>query len=54
MIFEQALSSEWKKGSIASIYAKPDKKNIKNYFPTYLVLISCKIFERLIFNDLFN
>ena len=57
-IFKQALltavfPSEWKKGNIVPIHKKGDKQNIKKYQPVSLLLICGKIFERLIFNEMF-
>ena len=59
IIFRQALltavfSSEWKKGNIVPVHKKSDKQNIKNYRPVSLLPICGKIFERLIFNEIFN
>ena len=58
MIFKQALltsvfPSEWKKGYIVPLHKKGDKQNIKKYWPVSLLLICGKIFERLIFNEMF-
>ena len=58
MIFKQALltgvfPSEWKKGNIVPIHNKCDKQNIKNYRPVSLLPICDKIFERLIFSEMF-
>ena len=44
---------EWKKGNIAPIHKKGDIQ-IKNYRPVSLLLICGKIFERSIFNEIFN
>ena len=57
--FRQALltgvfPSEWKKGNIVPVHKKCDKQNIKNYRPVSLLPICGKIFERLIFNEMFN
>ena len=46
--------SEWKKGNIVPIHKKGDKQVLKNYLPVSLLLISGKIFERLIFNEMFS
>ena len=59
LIFKEALStglfpSNWKIGNIAPIHKKGDKQILKNYRPVSLLPICGKIFERLIFNDLFN
>ena len=58
-IFRQALltgvfPSEWKKGNIVPVHKKSDKQNIKNYRPVSLLPICGKIFERLIFNEMFK
>ena len=45
---------EWKKGNIVPIHKKSDKQNIKNYQPVSLHPIWGKIFERLIFNEMFT
>ena len=59
LIFKEDLStglfpSNWKKGSIVPIPKKGDKPILKNYRPVSLLPICGKIFERLIFNELFN
>ena len=59
MIFKQALLTgvfhfEWKKGNIAPIHKKGDKQNIKNYRPVSFLPICGKIFEKLIFDEMFN
>ena len=58
MIFKQTLLtgvflSEWKKGNTVPIHRKSDKQNIKNCRPVSLLPICGKIFERLIFNEMF-
>ena len=42
-----------KKGNITPIHKKGHKQNIKNYRPVSLLPICGKIFERLIFNEMF-
>ena len=59
IIFRQALLtgiflSEWKKGNIVPVQKKSGKQDIKNYCPISLLRICGKIFERLIFNEMFN
>ena len=44
----------WKKTDICSIHKKGGKQIIINYRPVSLLPISKKIFERLIFNSLFE
>ena len=58
-IFREALltgvfPSKWKKGNIVPVHKKRDKQNIKNYRPVSLLPICGKIFERLIFNEMFK
>ena len=59
MIFSQALTSgsfpsEWKKGSIVPIHKKYDIGNLRNYRPVSLLPICGKIYERLIFKEMFK
>ena len=59
LFFKQALTtglfpSEWKKGNIVPCYKKGDKQNLKNSRPVSLLPICGKIFERLIFNEMFR
>ena len=59
MIFNQPLISasfpfDWKKASIAPIHKKGNKQTLKNYRPVYLLPICGKIFERLIFYEMFR
>ena len=59
LIFKQTLttgvfSSEWKKRKIVPYYKKGDKQNLKYYRPVSLLPIWGKIFERLIFNEMFT
>ena len=44
----------WKKSNICPIHKKGDKQIINNYRPVSLLPICGKIFERLIFNSLFE
>ena len=58
LIFKQVVltgvfPSEWEEGNIGPISKKGDKQNIKNYRPVSLLPIYDKIFERLIFNEMF-
>ena len=46
--------SNWKKRNIVPIHKKGDKQILKNYRSVSLLPICGKIFERLIFNELFN
>ena len=48
------FSDLWKKSNICPIHKKGDKQVINNYRPVSLMPICRKIFERLIFNSLFE
>ena len=59
LIFENCLGTrqfpdQWKKGNVVPIHKKGDKQLIENYRPVSLLPICGKVFERLIFNSLFN
>ena len=59
LIFESWLRTrlfpdQWKKANVVPIHKKGDKQLIENYRPVSLLPICGKVFERLIFNSLFN
>ena len=59
LIFKDCLTngifpSDWKKGSIVPVHKKNDKQCLNNYRPISLLPICSKIFERLIFNEMFG
>ena len=59
LIFENCLRTilfpdHWKKANVVPIHKKGDKQLIENYRPVSLLPICGKVFERLIFNSLFN
>ena len=59
LIFKSCLKcgkfpSEWKKGNIVPVYKKGDKQVLKNYRPISLLPICGKVFERLIYNAMFD
>ena len=59
MIFSQALTSgsfpsEWKKGNIIPIHKKYHIGNLRNYRPVSLLPIGGKIYQRLIFKEMFR
>ena len=46
--------SVWKKVNIAPVHKKNDKQRLNNYRPISLLPICSKIFDRLIFNEMFG
>ena len=59
LIFKQAhstdtYSSDWKKDNIVPVHNKGNKQNIKNYYTMFLLLICGKVFERILFNNMFS
>ena len=46
--------TQWKRANIVSIHKKNDKQIASNYRPVSLLPLCSKIFEKLIFNELFN
>ena len=59
LIFESAIKSghfpnSWKKGNIIPVHKKESKNFVKNYRPISLLPIFGKIFEKVIFNNLFK
>ena len=45
---------EWKKANLVPVYKKGNKQCLKNYRPVSLLPICGKIFEKLIFNEIFK
>ena len=43
----------WKKANIVLIHQKGDKQTLKNFRSESLLPICCKIFERLLYNEMF-
>ena len=59
LIFETAIRSScfpqsWKKGNIIPVHKKDSKNLVKNYRPISLLPIFGKIFEKVIYNSLFE
>ena len=59
IIIKQALTTgvfpaEWKKDNIGPCYKKGNKQTLKDYRPVSLLPICRKMFERLIFNEMFS
>ena len=59
IIFQNCLRSgkflsEWKKANVVPTFKKSDKQCIKNYGPGSLLPVSGKVFERLLYNNMFS
>ena len=54
MLEEGVFLDDWKKNNVGPIHKRDSKNLIKNYRPIRLLPIFSKVFERLIFNSLFN
>ena len=46
--------SQWKKGNIVPVYKKGDKSIAKNYRPVSLLPVFSKLFEKCIYDALYN
>ena len=59
LIFDQSLKKAkfleiWEAANVVPVYKKEDKCLVKNYRPISLLPIFAKVFERVIYNSLFN
>ena len=54
LIFKFCFPSEWKKAYVVPVFKKGDKQLVKNYRPISLLPITGKIFERLLYNQIFE
>ena len=59
IIFNDCLNKgkfphEWKKANVVPVHKKGNKQSLKNYRPISLLPICSKIFERLIYNEMFT
>ena len=59
LIFQACLESgtfpnEWKKANVVPVHKKGDKQILKNYRPISLLPIAFKIFERLLYDKMFE
>ena len=59
LIFQACLESgkfpnEWKKANVVPVHKKGDKQILKNYRPISLLSIAGKIFERLLYDMMFE
>ena len=48
------FANEWKKANVVPVHKKGDKQVLRNYRPVSLLPICGKIFERLIYNNLYE
>ena len=46
--------TDWKMANVAPARKRDDKQNVKNYRPVSLLPIFKKIFERLIYNEMYS
>ena len=53
-LVNEIFPSAWKKGNIVPVYKKNDKQRLNNYRLISLLPICSKIFERLIFTEMFG
>ena len=59
LIFQSCIKhgnfpNEWKMANVVPVHKKSDKQILKNYWPVSLLPICGKVFERLIYNSLFE
>ena len=59
IIFQNCLRSgmfpsKWKKANVVPTFEKGNKQCIKNYFPVFLLSVCGKVFERLLYNNMFS
>ena len=57
LIFSSCIKifpTEWKKANVVLIHKRDDKQNVKSYRPVSLLPIFGKIFERLIYNEMYS
>ena len=59
LIFKNILETgifpdQWKKANVTPVHKKDDKQLIKNYRPISLLPVFAKVYERIIFNNLYN
>ena len=48
------FSNNWKKANFFPVHKKGNKQLVSNYHPVPLLLVCCKIFEKLIFDCVYN
>ena len=50
----EIFPTEWKMTNVVPIHKRDERKNIKNYRPVSPLPIFGKMFERLIYNEMFS
>ena len=54
-IFETGIfPKQWKRANVTPVFKKQNKQLLKNYRPISLLPIFAKVFEKIIFVDLYN
>ena len=53
-VISESFPNEWKKANVIPVHKKGEKQIINNYRPVSLLPICSKIFEKIIFNSLFE
>ena len=53
-LHEGKFPHEWKKANVVPVHKKRNKQSLKTYRPISLLPICSKIFERLIYNEMFT
>ena len=51
---QRVFPDEWKKGNIIPVHKKNSKQKVDNYRPVSLLPICSKIFEKLIFDSIYE
>ena len=54
MLLTSIYPDIWKLANVIPIFKKGDKQSIKNYRPVSLLPICGKVFEKIIFNNLYS
>ena len=59
LIFQNILNTgifpdQWKRANVTPIHKKDDKQTIKNYRPISLLPVFAKVYERIVFTNLYN
>ena len=52
--FQGKFPHEWKNANVVPVHKKGNKQSLKNYRPISLLPVCSKIFERLVYNEMFT